>query len=92
MTKAYEKDKCFPETENVRCIPFNQTSPTPNTAVNDSKKIFESTSNKNCHSREQTLNIQTSYRKTDKIQKKLGSATNETSRKKIQPKIINLSK
>ena len=70
MTKAYEKDKCFLETEKVRCIPFNQTSPTPNTAVNDSNKIFESTSNKTCHSREQTLNIQTSYRKTDKIQKK----------------------
>ena len=33
MTKAYEKDKRFLETENERCIPFHQTSPPANTAV-----------------------------------------------------------
>ena len=69
MTKVYEKDKRFLETEKVRRIPFNQTSPPPNTVVNDTNENLESTSNKTCHNREQTLNVQTAYQKIDKIQK-----------------------
>ena len=45
-TKAYEKEKRFLETEKVRRIPFNQTSPPPNTAVNDTNETLESTSKK----------------------------------------------
>ena len=56
MAKAYEKDKRFLETEKVRHIPFNQTSPPPDTTVNDTNENVESTSNKTCHSREQILN------------------------------------
>ena len=52
MTKACEKDKRFLETEKERRIPFHQTLPPPNTAVNDTNENFESTSNKTCHSRE----------------------------------------
>ena len=52
MTKAYEKDKRFLETEKVRRIPFNQTSPPPDTAFNDTNENVESTSNKTSHSRE----------------------------------------
>ena len=69
MTKAYEKDKRFLETEKERCISFHQTSPLLNTAVNNTNKNFESNSNKTCHGREQTHNVQTGYRKIDKIQK-----------------------
>ena len=59
MTKAYEKDKSFLETEKRRHIPFNQTLPRPNTAVNDTNENVESTSNKTCYSREPRLNVQT---------------------------------
>ena len=69
MTKAYEKYKRFLETEKVRHIPFNQTSPPPDTAVNDTNENVESTSNKTCHSREQTLHVQTAHWKINKIQK-----------------------
>ena len=48
---------------------FHQTSPPPNTAVNDTNEKLKSTSNKTCHIREQTRNVQATYRKTDKIQK-----------------------
>ena len=48
MTKAYEKDKRFLETEKERRISFYQTSPPPNTAVNDTNENLESTSNKTC--------------------------------------------
>ena len=53
--------KRFLETGKVGCIPFNQTSPLPNTAVNDTNENVESTSSKTCHSREQTLKVQTAY-------------------------------
>ena len=69
MTKAYEKDKRFCETEKEQHIFFHQTSPPPNTAVNDTNENLESTSSKTCPSREQTHNVQTGYRKIDKIQK-----------------------
>ena len=69
MAKAYEKDKRFLETEKKRHTPFHQTSPPPNTAVNDTNEKLKSTSNKTCHIREQTRNVQATYRKTDKIQK-----------------------
>ena len=58
MMKAYEKDKHFRKTQEQR-IPFRQTSPLPNIAVNDANKNLESTSNKICHIREQTRNVQT---------------------------------
>ena len=69
MTKAYEKDKRFLETEKERRISFYQTSPPPNTAVNDTNENLESTSNNTCPSTEQTRNVQRGYRKIDKIQK-----------------------
>ena len=59
MMKAYEKDKRFRETEKAQRIPFHQTSPLPNIAVNDTNKNLESTLNKTCHSREQTRHVQT---------------------------------
>ena len=66
MTKAYEKDKRFLQTEEVRRIPFNQTSPPPDTAFNDTNENVESTSNKTSHSREQTLIEKlTKYKKTE---------------------------
>ena len=37
MMKAYEKDKRFRKTEEQR-IPFRQTSPLPNIAVNDANE------------------------------------------------------
>ena len=69
MTKAYEKDKRFVETEKERGIPFHQTPSPPTTAVNDNDKSLGSATNKNCHSEEKTRNVQTAYRKTVKIQK-----------------------
>ena len=69
MTKVYEKDKRFLETEKVRRIPFNQILPPPDTAVNDINENVESTSNKTSHSKVQALNVQTAYRKINKIQK-----------------------
>ena len=66
--KSYEKEKRFLETEKVRRIPFNQTSPLPNTAVNDTNETLESISKKTYPSREEALNVQTSYQKLDKIQ------------------------
>ena len=69
MTKAYEKHKRLLETEKVRRIPFNQTSPPPDTAFNDTNENVERTSNKTSQNQEQTLNVQTAYRKINKIQK-----------------------
>ena len=69
MTKAYEKEKPFLETQKERRIPFHRTPSPPTTAVNDTNKNLESTRNKTWHGREQTRNVQTAYRKTDKIQK-----------------------
>ena len=48
---------------------FHPTSPPPNFALNHVNKNLESTSNKTCHCREQTCNVQTAYQKIDKIQK-----------------------
>ena len=61
MTKAYEKDKCFLETEKEQHLPFHQTPSLPTTAVNDINKNQECITNKTCHSRQQTRNIQTAY-------------------------------
>ena len=69
ITKAYEMDKRFLKTEKERCIPFYQTPSPPTIAVNDTNKNLESTTYKTSHSREQTRNDQTTYRKTDKTQK-----------------------
>ena len=69
MTKSYEKDKRFLENEKKQRISFLQYSPLSNTAVNNTNKNLESTSNNTCPSREQTLKVQTGYRKIDKIQK-----------------------
>ena len=66
MTKAYEEDKRFLETEKKRRIPFHKTSSVPTTAVNNTNKNLESTANKTCHSREQTRNVQTAYQKLTK--------------------------
>ena len=57
--KAYKKDKRFRKTEKEQRIPFHQTSPMPKIAVNDTNENLESTSNKTCHSKEQTRNVQT---------------------------------
>ena len=64
MTKAYEKDICFFLNWEAS---FHETSPPPNIAVNDTNKNLESNSNKICHSREQTRNAQTGYRKVEII-------------------------
>ena len=69
MTKAYEKDKCFPETEKERRIPIYQISPPITTAVNDTNENLGSISKKTCHSREQIRNVQITYRKIEKVQK-----------------------
>ena len=63
MTKAYEKDKHFLETEKKQHISFHQTSPPLNTAVNNTNENLESTSSKTCPSREQTRTVQTGYQK-----------------------------
>ena len=76
MTKAYEKDKCFLETEKEQHIPFHQTPSLPTTAVNDINKNQECITNMTCHSRQQTRNVQTAYRKTDK-NKKTGIANQQ---------------
>ena len=52
MTKAYEKEKPFLETQKERRIPFHRTPSPPTTAVNDTNKNLESTTNKTCHGRE----------------------------------------
>ena len=70
MTKTYEKDKRFLETEKERRIRFHQNSPRPNTTANNINENLESTSNKTCHSREETRNVQTDYQKIDKYKKK----------------------
>ena len=57
LTKAYENDKRFLKTEKEQHIPFYQTSPPPNTTVNDTNENLESTSNKTCDSREETRNV-----------------------------------
>ena len=66
MTKAYEKDKRFLETQQEQRIHFHETSPQPNTAVNNTNENLESTANKTCHSRKHTRNVQTAYRKIQK--------------------------
>ena len=69
MVKAYEKDKRLLGTEKERSIHFQQTSPSPHIAVNDTNKNLESTSNETCHSREQTRNVETGYHKIGKVKK-----------------------
>ena len=69
MTKVYDKDKRFLESEKEWRISFHQASQPLKTAVNDTNENLESTSNKTCPSREQTCNVQTGYQKIDKIQK-----------------------
>ena len=92
MTKVYKKDKRLLETEMERHIPFHQTSQPPNTVVNNINENLESASNKTCHCREETRNVQTAYQKNWQSTQKPETTTNEISGEKIQPKIINLSK
>ena len=63
MTKVYKKDNRLLETETEEHIPFHQTSQPPKTVVNNINENLESASNKTCHSREQTRNDQTAYKK-----------------------------
>ena len=81
-TKAYEKDKRFLGTEKEWRKTFHQTPSPLTTTANDANKNLESTNS-------QCLN---SLSKNWQNTKKLGSPTNKTSREKIQPNIINLSK
>ena len=67
MTKAYEKDKRFLETEKERRIFFHQTSPPSNTAVKDTNKNLKSTSNKTCPNRAQTRNLVMSKQVIEKL-------------------------
>ena len=63
-----------------------------NIAINNINENLESASNKTCHCREETRNVQTAYQKNWQSTQKTGTTTNEISGEKIQPKIINLSK
>ena len=69
MTKTYDKDKRFLETEKEWRIPFHKILSPRNTAVNDTNVNLESNSKKTSHSREQTHNARTAYRKIYKTQK-----------------------
>ena len=79
MTKFFAKGKEFPDIEKERRLCCHQISPPKTTTVNETNENLD----------KQTCNVQTSYREIDKVQK-IRLLTNETSREKIQPKIINL--